>query len=364
MNSIVHFIQQYPFLTIIISFIIGKLFMPVAIKIAKKHNFLVKPNKRTSHKGLIPYTGGLDIFVSFFLTMILFSYEIVAQTQFIILGTLTIFFIGFVDDLITLKPMAKLSSEIIAGIFLIIIANIRISHFHGILGINELPLIMSYLFSLFTFIVIVNALNLIDGVDGLASGLGIIYNLFFGIYFNLSGYLYLALAAYTLAGSLIVFFIYNVFGKKNKIFMGDTGALFLGFMITFFVFEFCEINAYHKVPEAYHMSAAPAVAICLIIVPLFDTFRVMLTRIKKGFSPFKADKNHIHHLLLKIGFSHRQVTLILLTITIFFTLLALIGRNWNNLLLIFIALLIASSLTYYLWRVINKKMQRKTIVNI
>ncbi|HQG68718.1 MAG TPA: hypothetical protein PLW20_09000, partial [Paludibacteraceae bacterium] len=118
-------------------------------------------------------------------------------------------------------------------------------------------------------------------------------------------------------------------------------------------------NAYQSVPQSMYMAAAPAVAICVLIVPLYDTLRVVITRLKKGVSPFKADKNHIHHLLLKIGFSHRQVTFVLLAITAFFTAFALLARQWSNLVLAFIAFLLATGMIFWLWRVINRKMQRK-----
>ena len=197
-----------------------------------------------------------------------------------------------------------------------------------------------------------------DGVDGLASGLGILYSLFFALYFSYTGSVNLAISAYAMVGSLGVFFIYNVFGKKNKIFMGDTGSLLLGYMITLYIFQFCEVNAYpqkYHINELFQMKAAPSVAICLLIVPLFDTLRVMLTRIKKGVSPFHPDKNHIHHLLLKTGLKHRQVTFVLLLVTFGFILLGIIGRNWSIGLLSLVAFIFSVVLTEILWRLVDRK---------
>jgi len=333
--------------------------MPLVLKIARKRNFVVKPNKRTSHVGTIPNVGGINIFISFLLTVFLFSYGIVSDLQFVIIGVFFILIVGFVDDLIDIKASWKLVGELVAAFFLIVAADVRLSHLHGFMGINELSLITSYMLSFFVFIVIINALNLIDGVDGLASGLGILYCLFFGVYFSLTGNLNLSVSAFAMVGSLSVFFIYNVFGGKSKIFMGDSGSLLLGYMITLFVFEFCEMNAYHHLPEKYHMSAAPAVAICVLSIPLFDTLRVMLTRIKKGVSPFRPDKNHIHHLLLKTGLKHRQVTLVLLIVTISFIGLGLLGREWPINLLIIVAFCFAFALTNILWRVIDHKNIKK-----
>ena len=357
MASIVNFIHSFPAFSLIVSFLIGLGFMPMVVNVAKKKEFVVKPNKRTSHEGAIPNVGGIDIFISFFLTTLIFSFNIIGQLQFLIIGVFVILIIGFVDDLIDIKAGWKLFGELVAAFFLIIVADIRLSNLHGFLGITELSLSESYVLSFFVFVSIINALNLIDGVDGLASGLGILISLFFAVYFQLSGRIDLSITGYTLVGSLIVFFIYNVFGGRHKIFMGDSGSLFLGYITTLFVFEFCEMNAYpdnFKLDSFYHMSAAPSVAICVLIVPLFDTMRVMMTRIKKGVSPFSPDKNHIHHLLLKTGLKHRQVTYVLMTVNVLFIGLGILGRNWSIGWLVLTAFFIASSLTFLLWKIVDK----------
>ena len=327
--------------------------MPVVLDIARKHNFVVKPNKRTSHEGAIPNIGGINIFVSFFITVFLFSFGIFCQLQFFTFGVFIILIVGFVDDLIDLKVSWKLIGELASAFFLIVLSDIRLTNLHGFMGVFEIPDWQSYLLSFFVFIVIINALNLIDGIDGLASGLGIIYSLFFAIYFMLTGNSNLAISAFAMVGSLAVFFIYNVFGKKSKIFMGDSGSLLLGYMITLYVFEFCEMNVYQRVPLNYYISAAPALAICVLSVPLFDTLRVMLTRIKKGVSPFHPDKNHIHHLLLKTGLKHRQVTFVLIVVTMLFIALGILGNNWEIGFLVLTAFVLASILTYILWRIVD-----------
>ena len=351
-----NFIHEFPYFSVLVSFIIGLCFMPLVIDIAKKRNFVVKPNKRTSHEGVVPNIGGINIFISFLSTVFLFSYGIISELQFTIVGVFIILIIGFVDDLIDIKPRWKLLGELISAFFLIVVSDVRLSHLHGFLGINELSIGWSYLLSFFVFVVIINALNLIDGIDGLASGLGILYCMFFAIYFYLTGNVNLAISGFAMSGSLFVFFLYNVFGGKRKIFMGDSGSLLLGYMITLYVFEFCEMNAYRCLPVPFQMSAAPAVAICVLSIPLFDTMRVMLTRLKKGVSPFHPDKNHIHHLLLKTGLKHLQVTFILLIVSIGFIALGIIGRQWKIGLLILVAFSIASFLTYILWRNVDNKM--------
>ena len=139
-------------------------------------------------------------------------------------------------------------------------------------------------------------------------------------------------------GVLAVFFIYNVFGKRDKIFMGDSGSLLLGYLLTAFIFHFCEINAYHIVPETLHMNAAPAVAVCVLTVPLFE-----------------PDKNHIHHLLLRTGLNHIQTTCVLLSASVLFIGIGIIGRNWSDWLLLLADFGFATILTLLLWRVINRQ---------
>ncbi len=352
LNNIVH---NFPVLSILVSFFIGLCFMPLVINIAKSRNFVVKPNKRTSHVGAIPNIGGINIFISFLLTVFFFSYGIISQLQFTIIGVFIILIVGFVDDLIDIKVIWKLFGELASAFFLIVVADIRLSNLHGFLGIHELSISISYMLSFFVFIVIINALNLIDGVDGLASGLGILYCLFFASYFWLTARIELSISAFAMVGSLFVFFLYNVFGGSRKIFMGDSGSLLLGYMITLYVFEFCEMNAKGDLQQIYKMRAAPAVAICVLSVPLFDTLRVMLTRIKKKVSPFHPDRNHIHHLLLKTGLKHRQVTFVLLVVSLGFIALGIIGRDWSIWKLVILAFTIAIILTMMLWRIVDKK---------
>ncbi len=350
------FFIEHSYLIGLISFIVGFIGMPVIIRIAKAKGFVVRPNKRMSHTGEIPNIGGLNICFSYMLTFLLFESNQFSQNQFFLIGLLVIMTIGFIDDVLVLTPAAKLIGETLAGIALIGFADIRITHLHGLLGITEIGIIPSYLISLFILIAIINAVNLIDGIDGLASGLGILYCLFFAVYFGLAGETSWAISAICMIGSLAVFFTFNVFGHREKIFMGDSGSLLLGYLLTTFVFRFCEINAYHEVPEFLHMDAAPAVAICVLTVPIFDTIRVSLTRIKKHRSPFLPDKNHIHHLLLRTGLNHIQTTCVILTVSMLFIGLGILGRNWNMWVLVICDFAIATALTLILWRIINKKM--------
>lgn len=350
------FFIEHSYLIGLVSFALGLLGMPIIIRIAKAKGFVVRPNKRMSHTGEVPNVGGLNICFSFMLTYMLFEFNQMSQSQFFLIGLFAIMSVGFIDDVLVLTPMAKLFGETLAGLALIGFADLRITHLHGLFGITEIGIIPSYLISLLILIAIINAVNLIDGIDGLASGLGILYCLFFATYFGLVGDKSWSILGICMIGALAVFFIYNVFGHREKIFMGDSGSLLLGYLLTAFVFHFCEINAYHEVPEALHMNAAPAVAICVLTVPIFDTIRVSLTRLKQHRSPFLPDKNHIHHLLLRTGLNHIQTTCVLLTTSVVFIGLAILGRNWNMWALLIADFGLATALTMVLWRIINKKL--------
>lgn len=349
------FFFQHTYLIGIISFLIGLIGMPLVIRIAKAKGFVVRPNKRMSHTGEVPNIGGLNICFSIMLSYLLFEYNQMDQSQFFMIGLVAIMAVGFIDDVLILSPIAKLFGETLSGLALIGFADLRITHLHGLFGITELGIIPSYLISLFVLIAIINAVNLIDGIDGLASGLGILYCLFFAIYFGLAQERSWSILGICMIGALAVFFIYNVFGNREKIFMGDSGSLLLGYLLTAFVFHFCELNAYGEVSEALHMSAAPIVAICVLTIPIFDTIRVSLTRLKQHRSPFQPDKNHIHHLLLRTGLNHLQTTCVLLSTSVVFIGLGILGRNWNMWVLLTADFGLATVLTMTLWRVINKK---------
>lgn len=330
----IQFLYSHPFLIGLISFVIGLISMPLVVEIARKKHFVVRPNKRTCHSGEIPNIGGVNICFSFLLTFMLFELNSLQESQYLLIGVFVIVIVGLVDDILVLSPLSKLIGEIFAGVVLIGFADIRISHLHGLFGVTEMGILTSYGISFFLLLAIINALNLIDGVDGLASGLGILYCASFATYFLLTGETAWAILGICLIGSLAVFFIYNVFGKKQKIFLGDSGSLLLGYVMTAFVFRVMEMNAYHLVPDSLHMNATPMVALAILTIPMFDMARVSLTRILHGTSPFQADRNHIHHLLLQTGLNHLQTTCVLLSMSLVFIGLAIVGRNWNMWLLL------------------------------
>jgi len=257
--------------------------------------------------------------------------------KYIIASVIIMFFIGLKDDLMDISARKKLMVQIFAAVILITLGNVRFTHLHGIFWTEEIGYITSLILSIFAMVVIINAFNLIDGIDGLASALAMLAATTFGIWFFIAGNIQFSILSFALVGSLAGFFIYNVFGHRNKLFMGDTGSLIIGLVISALVVNFNEFNIDNTL--LYAVEAAPAVSFAIIIVPLVDTLRVMTIRILDKKSPFTADTNHIHHRLLELVPSHLKVTMIIVSINplviVFALLLTKYLLHFNLLFLFF-----------------------------
>ncbi len=296
----------------ILSFLLVFLSIPTILRVSHSKNLFDEPGKRRIHKQKVPNLGGLGIFIG-----ILFTYSLYIDwfdfkaIPFIIPALLVIFSIGITDDILITAPMMKLLGQIIAAVIIVGFGDLRISDFHGFFG-NQPDYFSSMAISIVFVIFIVNGFNLIDGVDGLAAISGVISTLAFTIWFFLNGNIHVTILGAILIGALMAFMYYNVFSMEQKIFMGDTGSMIVGFILATFSLEFMEANAPAiRTNTDVQMISAPAVVVGILIVPVIDTLRVFFLRLSKGNSPFVADKNHIHHRLLTLGFSHLQIALIL-----------------------------------------------------
>jgi len=304
--------------TFLLAFIITYVSIPPLIEVARAKNLYDVPNGRTSHEKITPTLGGIAIFAGFVISSMIFvNIAKIPYIQYILAASLVIFFVGLKDDITGLSPLKKFIGQIIAAGIIIDLGGVRLSSLHGFAGIGALNYISSDFLSLFVIVAIVNAFNLIDGIDGLSSGVGILASFAFGIWFYLMGKFQLALLAVALIGALLAFFRFNFFSKKYKIFMGDIGSLLLGFILSIFAIKFNELNMLTQ-DSPYFVNAAPAVSIAILIIPIFDTVRVMTIRLVKGISPFKPDKRHMHHYLYELTGSHRKATAILLLVNVFF----------------------------------------------
>jgi len=293
---------------------------PALIKVAILKRLIDLPTEeRKIHKRAVPTIGGIIIYAA---TLFSFSlwYNIdelhdfkdifvsINEFKILVATSLVLFFVGVKDDIIGTAPVKKLFANILVGLILILMGDIRITGLHGVFGVNEIPLWGSIFLSLFTYIVVVNAMNLIDGVDGLAAGVGFIAATAFGTWFIFANEYTMACLSFSLSGALLGFLIFNF--SPAKIFMGDSGSLIIGMFICVLSIKLIEYPLSNLNSFWVHVSK-PIVVIAALTYPLTDTLRVFIIRSFKGHSPFSADKNHLHHRLLACGYSHAKTVIII-----------------------------------------------------
>ena len=328
------------FLSFALAFGITFFAIPIIIEVARRKKLFDEPDERKVHKMVIPTLGGLGIFGGFILATLIGSPVGSTELQYFVAAAIVIFFLGIKDDILVLSAAKKFIGQLVAAGIVIKFGGVQISNMHGFLGIDSISNFTSIVFTLFTIIVIINSFNLIDGVDGLAGSLGLLTALVFGTYFFYTGQLLYAVMAFSLAGSLVGFLIYNL--SPAKIFMGDTGSLLIGLINAILVIKF--INMAGSPAVTFPLEATPAIGFAILIVPLFDTLRVFALRIVTRRSPFSPDRNHVHHFLLEMGFSHSKITMLCVGSNIGLILLAFFLRSWGTTVVIGILLAIACTL--------------------
>ena len=343
----VMFTTLYIIAAIFLSALLTHITVPVIVRISALKTLLDNPNERKVNKLSIPNLGGVAIFFGITISTLLVTGNTEGYDfRYILAAMILLFFVGIKDDILILSARTKFIAQFIAAGFLAILGNIRLTNLHGIFGIGEINYWFSIGLSLIVIVGIINAMNLIDGIDGLAGGLGLMISLLFGTFFILFGQLQYAILSFALVGSMISFLFYNVFGKTNKIFMGDTGSLTLGLLVAVMVIKYNEI-AIGSTNDAF----SPAISIAIVFVPLFDMVRVFCIRMLNKKSPFKPDMNHIHHQFLQLGHSHLVSSLLIITINLLIiALIALLrGLNIHILLGILLGLSIVFTYSLRLW---------------
>jgi UDP-N-acetylmuramyl pentapeptide phosphotransferase/UDP-N-acetylglucosamine-1-phosphate transferase len=336
----------------ITAFVIAFLAIPSIIKVSLLKNLYDEPNGRKAHTSKIPTLGGLAIFAGVVFSFTFWSAGLEYQPiQHIVAALLIMFFIGIKDDIIEMPAHKKLYGQILAAVIIAVFGNIRITTLCGLFGIYDIPDTASIVLSILTILVIINSVNLIDGIDGLAGGIAAIASFTFGLWFYQYDQIALCILSFSLFGALLAFLVYN-FSPAN-IFMGDTGSLVVGLILSILAINFIQLS-FISPPDAFPFRTGPAMAVAILIIPLTDLLRVFVLRLANGKSPIRADKNHIHHALLNLGLSHREVSLAMYLINIGFILSALGLRHFGNLTVLLILSLMAlallgllSALKYY-----------------
>jgi len=330
----------------------GWVIIPRIVMISKKKRLFDELSARKSHTGMVPRLGGASFFPTFLfaftLTMgmrYIFGYNVaddyfmdsLRELMFLLAGSTVLFCVGMADDLTGVGYKGKFLAQTLSAV-LICCSGVEITSLDGLLGIYEIPYWVGVVLTVLVIVLLANAYNLIDGIDGLCSGLSLLALLTFGLWFIVHGIYVYAMMAMAMAGVVLVFFFYNVLGKRLKVFMGDTGSLLLGYLIAFLGLKFYSLNVSG---EFFRINAAPAVFLGVVSIPVFDVVRVFCARMAAGLSPFYPDRRHIHHKLLRIGLTHLQSAMVIVLLQVGFILLNFLLRNVsiNLLLAINIALL-------------------------
>jgi UDP-N-acetylmuramyl pentapeptide phosphotransferase/UDP-N-acetylglucosamine-1-phosphate transferase len=295
-----YFHQYKPGLFSLISaFVITLICIPPIIFFVKKFNLYDIPDQRKEHHAPIPTMGGIAIWLGMMVSLLLwFPFADNSLIVVFIFSLFALFIVGIMDDLHNLSARYKFIIQI-ALAAMIAVAGLRITSFNGLFGIETLPLPAQFTLTILAIVGITNAFNLIDGIDGLAGGLGFMSLITLGLFLTICGDTMMAIVAFSLAGGLLAFLYFNF--NPARIFMGDTGSLVLGFVISIMCLRLIQVNTFATNPLIHHV---PVFTLGIVLIPVFDTLRVFGTRIWKGKSPFSPDRTHIHHLLTNSGFSH------------------------------------------------------------
>lgn len=371
----------------VISSMLTGIIIPQILLISFRKRLFDIPDERKIHKAAVPRLGGLAFMPSIVLTlsfvsgcMMLFAGDwfaddstfslqrllaspktegVVIPLSFGMCALMLMYLIGIADDLVGVKYRAKFVTQILAGLMLVA-GGIRVDSLHGLFGVETLPPVAAALLTVFLVVFITNAINLIDGIDGLASGLSAIAMIYYGMFYYIAGHWLYSMISFAALGTLVPFFYYNVFGNAacgRKIFMGDTGALTTGLLLSFLSIGLTDVNFAENLP------AEPlVVAFVPLAVPCLDVIRVFVHRVMRGNSPFLPDRVHIHHKLLALGLPQRPVMILILLISTLLTAFNLYISSYISVFAIIILdLVVWAAGNYLLTRSIRTRQMRKGI---
>ena len=337
---------------------------PKVLKIAILKNIVDNPDARKLQRNPVPVMGGVAVF--FGIVIGLCSSKAIfdsANTFMLISAMMIMLYIGTMDDIIDLSPSSRFLVEIAVIAWLMYASKSSMNCFWGLWGIDTIPTNASYALTIFAAVGIINAINLIDGVNGLSSGFCFMSSVLFAIFFYTSGNNVMTTLAISAAGAIVPFFLHNVFGQSSKMFIGDGGTLVIGTMMAMFVMNILGENSGHAALEAKGMGLIPF-TLAVLSIPVFDTLRVMSTRILHKKSPFHPDKTHLHHMFIDLGFSHIGTTVSILSLNFLIVVAWFVsyklGASIDAQLYIVVALSILATFVLYLYaqRLIAKESKR------
>jgi len=303
----------YSILTALLAFVLVCYAIRKIIYVSHKKHLFDEPSElRKVHITRTPNLGGVAIFSSMLISVCFFlPHAGIGPQNYILAGSIVIFFLGLTDDLVGMNPHKKILGQLVAALIVVLPGGLHFTSWQGFLGLGDMPYWVGVGASVLFVLLVTNAFNLIDGINCLAGGIGLLVCICFACLFwqlHLTGYYFLAIA---LSGCLAGFLIYN--RTPARIFMGDTGALLLGFIISVFSMVFIE-SGKPGLSNVVPVKGAPVIVLGLLIIPIYDTLRVFLLRLIQGKLPFSADRSHLHHRLIDLGLSHLQATGVLLLV--------------------------------------------------
>lgn len=303
----------FTFGTFLLAFCLTWYFIPKVLWVTKEKQLVKEINHRSSHKIEVPSFGGVAFFLVLILIISILQSLRTAETgNHLIIGLTFLFMAGLKDDLVISTAKLKLVSQIFAAGFIIFSPELELTSLHGFLGITEIPLWVGYSLKLLIVVALINAYNLIDGIDGLAGIAGIVICSSFAITFHLISEPYFVLISVTVMGLLAAFLRYNFSRGHRKIFMGDGGSLTIGFLIAFLSIKILvRKESVTLLNEGFMPENRVLFVLAILFLPVYDTLRVIILRLMEGKSPFEADRNHLHHVLLDNKLTHKQASLVL-----------------------------------------------------
>lgn len=293
---------------------------PRVLKIATTKDLVDNPSARKLQRIPIPNMGGAAVFFGIVIGLCSSPAIFNCPKAFMLIAAMLIMlYVGIMDDILNLTPTIRFAIEILIICWLMYANRASIDCFHGLWGIENIPTYISAPLTIFACVGIINAINLIDGVNGLSSGFCFMASILFAIIFHRLGNSVMMIMAVSAAGAIVPFFLHNVFGHYTRMFIGDSGTLVMGTMMSMFVISLLDKTPASFILAKNGMGLIPF-GLAVLAIPVFDTLRVMSARILRGKSPFHPDKTHLHHMFIDLGFSHTGTTISILSLN--FTIIA------------------------------------------
>ena len=298
------------------TFIVTYYLIPKVLWVSKEKNLTAAVVGRSSHTVETPSFGGVAFFITLILVLSLIqSMRLSYVGNHLIAAITVLFMVGLKDDLVVSTARVKLFGQITATCFIIFSPELHLSSLEGFWSIYEIPEAVGLFLKAVLVIALINAYNLIDGIDGLASMVGIVISACFALVFYSTNQPFYALVSISLTGILSAFLRFNFSRGQRKIFMGDSGSLVIGLVLAFLGIRILVMEPFLPLMREGHEPANRLLFLaCVLFIPIFDTLRVIIIRKLNGISPFSPDRNHCHHVLLDLGYSHKKASFFLATL--------------------------------------------------